>query len=96
MIDRLASTFEPNAPLIGDADGGSPPRVNALDVAAVKRALNTAAGPDNKLDFNRDGRINALDVAVVKQNLNRTLPPAYAGGGCGCSTVESRARLHPA
>jgi uncharacterized delta-60 repeat protein len=62
------------ANLIGEAgDGTLPARVNALDVAAVKRALNTDAAIDSRVDFNRDGRVNALDVAAVKQNLGHTL-----------------------
>ena len=62
--------------LVGDTgDGGaSAARVNALDLAAVKRALGTAAPVHSLLDFNRDGRINALDLATVRQNLGRSLP----------------------
>jgi hypothetical protein len=73
--------------IVGEAtDGGSPMRVTALDVAAVKRALNTDAAIDSRVDFNRDGRINALDVAVVKQNLGRSLlairpPPTPSPAG---------------
>ena len=61
--------------LFGDTGDGdaAPFRVNALDVAAVKRALNTDASITNRFDFNRDGRVNALDVAAVKQNLGRAL-----------------------
>ena len=62
--------------LPGDADGNL--RVNALDLAAVKQALNTASTITGRVDFNRDGRVNALDVAVVKQNLNRALSPITA------------------
>jgi hypothetical protein len=47
--------------------------VSALDLAAVKRALDTAAMIDNPLDVNRDARVNALDLGLVKQNLNRGL-----------------------
>jgi hypothetical protein len=57
--------------LAGDATGDL--RVNALDLAAVRRGLNTTVPPTSPLDFNRDGRVNALDLAAVKQNLNRTL-----------------------
>jgi hypothetical protein len=66
--------------LPGEAgDVGGPLRVNALDVASVKRALNTASVLAGRVDFNRDGRVNALDVAVVKQNLGHSLtPPAVA------------------
>jgi uncharacterized delta-60 repeat protein len=60
--------------LVGEAgDVRFPLRVNALDVAAVKRALNTSVGVGSPLDFNRDGRINALDVALVKQSLGHSL-----------------------
>ena len=62
--------------LPGDADGNL--RVNALDLAAVKQALNTASTITGRVDFNRDGRVNALDVAIVKQNLNRALSPITA------------------
>jgi ELWxxDGT repeat protein len=57
-------------------DAGATPgwRVNALDVAAVKRDLNKATTLATRTDFNRDGRVNALDVATVKKNLNHTLP----------------------
>jgi ELWxxDGT repeat protein len=62
--------------LIGDVVGDFV--VNALDIAAVKFALNKPATIDSERDVNRDGRVNALDVAAVKQNLNRrlSLPPA--------------------
>jgi hypothetical protein len=61
--------------LVGES-GDSPAtlRVNALDLAAVKRALNSTSSVTGKFDFNRDGRVNALDLAAVKQNLNRNLP----------------------
>jgi hypothetical protein len=56
----------------GDNDA-APFRVNALDLAAVKKNLNTNAPVTSRYDFNRDGRINALDVAALKQNLGRSL-----------------------
>jgi hypothetical protein len=56
--------------LAGDAGDGA---VNALDLGAVKRALNAAAGITSAVDFNRDGRVNALDLGAVKTNLNRSL-----------------------
>jgi len=64
--------------LAGDAtrDG----RVNGLDLADVKRRLNstttanTGAGYSPFADVNGDGRINALDLAAVKQRLNTRLP----------------------
>jgi hypothetical protein len=60
-------------------------RVNALDLSAVKRALNSPAALTGRFDFNRDGRTNALDLAAVRANLNRTLaalaaPTAPAAG----------------
>ena len=61
----------------GDGAGtGGTLRVNALDLGAVKRALNTASTLDGRYDFNRDGRVNALDLGAVKANLNRSLVPA--------------------
>jgi hypothetical protein len=57
--------------LVGDANGDL--RVNALDLSAVKRALNTASDLTGPFDFNRDGRVNALDLAAVRGNLNHTL-----------------------
>jgi len=57
--------------LIGDADGDR--RVNALDLGQVKRLLNTTAGLDSRVDFNRDGKVNALDLGIVKRYLNQTL-----------------------
>ena len=56
--------------LAGDTGNGV---VNALDLGAVKRALNTTAGLDSRVDFNRDGRVNALDLGLVRANLNRSL-----------------------
>ena len=62
--------------LIGESgDGATPLRVGALDLAAVKRGLNTTAGVESPFDFNRDGRVNALDLALARQNLNRRLTP---------------------
>jgi ELWxxDGT repeat protein len=65
--------------LIGDT-GDSPTtyRVNALDLAAVKRALNTPTTVAAPTDFNRDGRTNALDLAIVKRSLNHNLSAAPA------------------
>jgi ELWxxDGT repeat protein len=53
--------------VIGDADGDG--RVSAFDLGAVKARLNTPAGLDSPVDFNRDGRVNALDLAMVKRYL---------------------------
>jgi hypothetical protein len=76
--------------LSGDT-GDAPPagtiaRVNALDLAAVKRALNTASAIGGTLDFNRDGRVNALDLAAVKANLNRSLPAFTAPAAAAAPT----------
>ena len=67
----------------------------ALDVAALKRGLTTAAvGPDNPYDLNRDGRVNALDLAAVKASLTRTLalppvpPPARTTGAPPASVTD--------
>ena len=59
---------------IGDASPAPGWRVNALDLAAVKRGLNTNATLISPLDFNRDGRVNALDLSTVRRALNRSLP----------------------
>ena len=66
--------------LVGDTGDGdaAPFRVNALDLAAVRRAVNTTSDLAGRFDFNRDGRVNALDLSAVRSNLNRSLdaPPA--------------------
>jgi len=60
--------------LIGETgDGSGTLRVNALDLGAVKRALNTSSTITGRYDFNRDGRVNALDLGADKANLNRSL-----------------------
>ena len=62
--------------LVGDTGGAgaaSSLAVNAVDLAAVKRALNAASPVADLLDFDRDGRVNALDLGAIKANLNRTL-----------------------
>ena len=72
------------AVLPGDVAGDL--RVNAIDVAEVKRVLGRSYGDghtgggsyDTWADVNADGRINALDVAAVKRNLGTSLPPATA------------------
>jgi hypothetical protein len=71
--------------LIGETgDGTTNSRVNALDLGAVKRALNGDSTVTGRFDFNRDGKINALDLGAVKANLNRlmtfiTPPPPPPG-----------------
>jgi ELWxxDGT repeat protein len=65
----------------GDAGATLGWRVNALDLTAVRRALNAAAPITSATDFNRDGRTNALDLTIVKRNLNHALGmPVFAAG----------------
>jgi hypothetical protein len=65
--------------LVGETgDGAGSLRVSALDLGAVKRALNSAPGVTSPFDFNRDGRVNALDLSTAKANLNRSLPLLHA------------------
>jgi uncharacterized delta-60 repeat protein len=60
--------------LIGEAgDGATTFRVSALDLATVKRALNSPTTVATPTDFNRDGRTNALDLATVKRSLGHSL-----------------------
>jgi hypothetical protein len=64
-------------------------QVNALDLGAVKRRLNTrSTGSSSGLysvfsDVNGDGAINALDLALVKQRLNSRLPDSSAAAMLG-------------
>jgi uncharacterized delta-60 repeat protein len=58
----------------GDGGGAAGWRVNALDLGAVKAALNTTAAKLSKVDVNHDGRVNALDLGILKRNLNQSLP----------------------
>jgi hypothetical protein len=60
--------------LIGETGDGTTLRVSALDLSAVRRALNFPAPLTSATDFNRDGRTNALDLSTVKRNLNHALP----------------------
>jgi hypothetical protein len=75
--------------LAGDTEGIGTPRVNALDLAGVKRALNTNSAVDGRYDVNRDGRVNALDLGAIKQNLNRSLPLLSAPAGSLASALTS-------
>jgi ELWxxDGT repeat protein len=59
----------------GDGAGVTGWRVSALDLGAVKRALNASGPVTSTTDVNRDGRTNALDLGILKRNLNRVLPP---------------------
>jgi hypothetical protein len=86
--------------LIGDTgDSATSPRVNALDLGAVKKALNAVVTPASPLDFNRDGRINALDLGIVKKFLNYTLPmppaPAPAAVPTAAPEAEAAAQVSP-
>jgi ELWxxDGT repeat protein len=57
----------------GDA-GATGWRVSALDLTAVKRALNTTAPITSATDLNHDGRTNSLDLSIVRRMLNEALP----------------------
>jgi hypothetical protein len=57
----------------GDPGASLSLRVNALDLGAIKRALNSVATITSTVDPNRDGRVNALDLGIAKQNLNQAL-----------------------
>ena len=59
----------------GDVGGTLGWRVNGLDLAAVRRSLNTPAPISSPTDFNRDGRTNALDMAIVRRQFGETLGP---------------------
>jgi len=59
----------------GDGGGAAGWRVSALDLGAVKRALNGVAPLSSSVDVNHDGKVNALDLGILKRNLNRSLPP---------------------
>jgi hypothetical protein len=64
--------------LIGESgDSRNVLRVSALDLAAMRRGLNSTATLLNTLDVNRDGRVNALDLTAARTNLGRRLdtPP---------------------
>jgi ELWxxDGT repeat protein len=50
-------------------------RVGALDLAAVRRAINSTAAIGSITDINRDGRVNSLDLAAVRSSLLRMLEP---------------------
>jgi hypothetical protein len=76
----------------GDTDA-APFRVNALDLAGVKRALNTPSAITGRYDFNRDMRVNALDVALVKRNLGVTLGAPTAAAAA--VSVPAPAALPP-
>jgi len=67
--------------LVGKTGGpGSPLRLGAQDLLALRRNLSTAAAyPSNTSDVNHDGKINALDFAAVRSNLLRVLQSVDSG-----------------
>jgi hypothetical protein len=80
--------------LVGETDaivpaGSKALRVDAMDLAAVKRELNTSATITSRVDFNRDGRVNALDLGIARSNLNRTLPEVLWPGPSPESLTEA-------
>jgi ELWxxDGT repeat protein len=64
--------------LVGETgDGAGAPlfmRVTALDLAATRQKLFSAAPVSAATDFNRDGKVNALDLAILRGSFARTLP----------------------
>jgi hypothetical protein len=73
----------------GEGDGANGWRVNAIDLAVIRRDMNTPAFSRTTTDFNRDGRTNALDLTVARRALNRQLaPPAVPSA---VSPVAARA-----
>jgi hypothetical protein len=84
--------------LVGMTGDGGPSLgwgVSALDLAAVKRALNSNSDLAGRFDVNRDGRVNALDLAAVRGNLNRTLAAVAApsAGASSAASVEGMSRF---
>jgi hypothetical protein len=63
--------------LVGKTGGpGSPLRLGAQDLLAVRRALSSvAAYASNAADLNHDGKVNAFDLAATRANLLRVLQP---------------------
>ena len=71
-------------------------RVSALDLAATRQRLFSAAPVGSVADFNRDGKVNALDLAVLRGNFGRTLalwalpiPVTAAPAGADTLTASS-------
>jgi uncharacterized delta-60 repeat protein len=65
--------------LAGETGAGRPMRVDATDLAAVRRNFLTKdPAALARFDFNVDGAVNAADVVVVRSNLERALPPLAA------------------
>ena len=77
----------------GDGTAASGWRVSALDLSAVRRALNAPTSVASATDFNRDGRTNALDLAAVRRALNQAIPlpvalAAFTDGAAVRSVAE--------
>jgi len=80
--------------LVGETgDNNAAFRVSAVDVAAVRRALNTNAGADSRVDFNRDGRVNALDLATARASVGRALPAFAPPAAASVAAAASPATL---
>jgi hypothetical protein len=81
--------------LVGESGDVEGLRVNALDLSAVKRAMNTDSTVSGRFDFNRDGRVNALDLSAVRSNLNHALrgaiPPPPAAPAAPASPAPAAA-----
>jgi hypothetical protein len=82
--------------LVGDTgDGRSVQRVDARDLAAVKRAIASPARADIALDFNLDGRVDRRDLAIVRTNLSRTLSPVVLPAAAQALAAQRRAPAKP-
>jgi hypothetical protein len=76
--------------LVGETgDSGSPLRVSALDLAGVRRVVNTTANLASPYDMTRDGRINALDLSAVRGGLFRSLSPIVAPSAAPAAVVTA-------
>jgi hypothetical protein len=64
--------------LVGETGDALPARVNAIDLAAIKRAVGTPGSVSNRFDVNKDGLVNALDLAVARANLYSELAAVTA------------------
>jgi probable HAF family extracellular repeat protein len=71
--------------------------VNAIDLLATRRRLNTTAPITSPVDFDRDGRVGALDLAAVRRNYSSLLvlirPPAAAASPTAASHEDLAALL---
>jgi hypothetical protein len=80
--------------LVGDATGDG--RVDARDVAAVRRALGTAAAVDNPFDFDRNGRVDARDLATALRNQRHELALVIPSPVAPSSVAAATATRGPA